>query len=557
MNNKQIRIFIQALSLGLFIFLLWQCVFPLHEWLVPVVDIFLRLDPLVTALVPLAIKDFVPNLSIGLLLLGLALLLGRIFCGYICPMGISLDASRSIIPHKIANKSLPAWMPQSKYLILTAFAISALMGVSHVFWGSPIALITRFYALLLHPILLLFAKFGLDTSRPFIESLGIPSLSYLQIKPRVFYSVYFITGFFGLLFLLERVRPRFWCRYLCPAGAILGLLSLRPLWRRRVSKCIQCGKCIKNCPTGAICTEPTKTKHSECITCRTCVDVCPVRGVQFLPINKAEQKQDADGQNKGNAEQNIKQKMPIPTRRAFLCAAGAGVGLASLGYVNTASRLASGAQGTVLQSACVRPPGARPEKDFLARCIRCGQCMKACPTNGLQPTWITAGFEGVFSPVLMSRRGPCEPECTACGQVCPTGAIMDLSLKQKHQAKIGTAVVKPDLCLAWAEGRSCVVCQEVCAFGGISLQSNATSKVPVPVVNSKRCYGCGFCERHCPVHIPAIAVYPLNALRLNSTDYVAASKAAGFDLMPVALRPKEHGLADDVPQGQLPPGFSD
>ena len=49
--------------------------------------------------------------------------------------------------------------------------------------------------------------------------------------------------------------------------------------------------------------------------------------------------------------------------------------------------------------------------------------MKVCPTNGLQPTWLDAGVAGMFSPILASRRGPCEPDCNACGPVCPTGAI--------------------------------------------------------------------------------------------------------------------------------------
>ncbi len=553
MKNKQVRVIVQAISLGLFILLLGQSFFPLVEWLLPV-DIFLRLDPVVSVLVPLAVKDFIPTLSIGLLGLGLALMVGRIFCGYICPMGISLDLSRKIAADKVyKNKLLPRWFPQLKYLIFTIFAFSALLGVSHVFWGSPIALITRFYALLLHPILILFAKFGLDTVRPLIDTLDMPFLSYLQIKPRIFYSVYFVATFFTLLFILERLRPRFWCRYLCPAGAILGILSWRPFWRRQVHTCIQCGKCTKHCPTGAICTEPTQTKHTECITCRNCVDVCPVQGVHFFPSKKQVQLTAEQLQN-----QNVNDKyLPIPTRRAFLFAAGAGVGLASLGHINTASRLVSSAKGTNLQASCVRPPGARPEVDFLARCIRCGQCMKVCPTNGLQPTWLAAGFEGVFSPVLVSRRGPCEPECTACGQVCPTGAILDLPLKVKQQAKIGTAVVKPDLCLAWAEGRSCVVCQEVCAYGAINLQANANTKAPIPVVNAKRCFGCGFCELHCPVYIPAIEVLPLNALRLNDANHIKAAKASGLDLIPVALRPKGHGLSDDIPEGQLPPGFTE
>ncbi len=600
MKKRRVRKIVQALSLGLFIFLLWQSVFPLanmgidipwslpEQWSalkdVPIlndlslpqslslpVDSFLRIDPLVSLLVPLAARDYIPSLIVGVILLGLALLMGRIFCGYICPMGISLDISRNILPGKLWNTfKLPKWLRQTKYIFFITLTFSALFGISHIFWGSPIALITRLYALILHPIILLLGKLGLDSIRPVIDYLDSPLLSYLQITPRVFYSVYFLTAFFGLLFLLERMRPRFWCRYLCPAGALLGFLSLRPLWRRRVHVCIDCGKCIRNCPTDAICNDPAKTKYAECITCRTCVDICPVRGISFACSTSKKEKIRPNTPALRGTERQVEQvsiansvpqygtEIPfIPSRRAFLCAAGSGVGIATLSLISTASPLSIGFKGTMAQSGCVRPPGARPEADFLARCIRCGQCMKVCPTNALQPTWITAGFEGVFSPVLMTRRGPCEPECAECGKVCPTQAIMKLPLQEKQQAKVGTAVVKPGLCLAWAEGRSCVVCQEVCPYGALTLQTNNTAKVPVPVVNANRCYGCGFCEKHCPVHIPAIVIYPLNALRLNTENYKQKAVAAGLDLIPVAKRTNVHGFSDDIPEGQLPPGFTE
>ncbi len=570
MQNNWFRKTIQCISLGLFLYLLWLSTFPLVQWYLPV-DSFLRLDPLVAVLVPVAVKAYIPNLLAGLATLGIAIFMGRIFCGYICPMGISLDASRAIVPENaLTNITMPKGLRKVKYLILFIISFSALFGVSHVFWGSPIALITRFYALLIHPILLFMGKLSLDGTRPLIEHLNDPILSYLQIMPRVFNSVYFLAIFFGALFVLERIRPRFWCRYLCPAGAMLGFLSLKPLWRRRVHVCIDCGKCIKNCPTGAICNNPIKTNHAECITCQSCVKVCPVQGVYFscfekkspkirpnLPELRGTQPKDKITSSLSNSIPAYGKESPfMPTRRSFLCAAGAGIGLAGLGYISAASQLPAGTKGTIAQSTCIRPPGARPEVDFIAHCIRCGQCMKACPTNGLQPTWFAAGFEGVFSPILVSRKGPCEPECNVCGKVCPTGAIMQLALEEKQQAKVGTAVVRPDICLAWAEGRSCVVCQEVCPFGAVSLQAHASSKVPVPVVNAKRCFGCGFCEKHCPVHIPAIEVYPLNSLRLNDTNYKAAAKSAGFDLVPVAKRSNAHGISDNIPAGELPPGFT-
>jgi formate hydrogenlyase subunit 6/NADH:ubiquinone oxidoreductase subunit I len=77
----------------------------------------------------------------------------------------------------------------------------------------------------------------------------------------------------------------------------------------------------------------------------------------------------------------------------------------------------------------IRPPGALPEPQFLAKCVKCGECMKVCPTNGLQPTLSEAGTEGIWTPVLVPRVGYCEYYCSLCTQVCPTGAIEELTVE--------------------------------------------------------------------------------------------------------------------------------
>ncbi len=544
----KIRFTIQTIFLVLFLYLLWQATFPLEQ-LKSFTDLFLRLDPLVVSLMPILTKSWLPSLFIGIGILCLAIIFGRLFCGYICPMGTSLDLANKLVTNK--NKTevqFNVYFIKSKhfkYIFLALLTTAAFFGVNQIFWGSPIALITRFYSLLIHPLLLLISNKSLAFLRPIAESQELKLFEYTQIDLRVFHSVYFVGIFFLLLFLLERFRPRFWCRYICPAGAILGVLSWRPIWRRRVHKCVQCQSCVKSCPTGAILEDGKTALHAECITCQTCVKVCPVQGVSFSFTNI----------NQDNNLLSIKSKI-LPSRRTFLYAAVTGGALAGLAHLNASSFVPSLAKATLNQLGCIRPPGALPETDFLARCLRCGLCMKACPTNGLQPAGLITGFEGVFSPLLISRLGPCEPECNICGQVCPTQAILDLPLADKRQAKIGTAVVYPQLCLAWAEKRSCVVCQEVCAYGAVELKSHATSSVPVPTINQNKCYGCGFCEHHCPVRIPAIAVQPLNVLRLKQNNYAEAAKGAGLDLIPVSLRPYVNTHTQKIPKGQLPPGFT-
>lgn len=515
-------------------------------------EFFLRLDPLAALALPLALREFIPSLLPGLGVLLLAVFFGRVFCGYICPMGATLDLFRlsgGLITGREKKLRAVPGLHRAKYLFLAVLLGSSLAGVNLVFWGSPLALITRFYSLFLHPLLLLAADFSLEASRPLLSALDFPSLAYASLNPRRFDSMYFILFFFGLLFVLEGLRPRFWCSCLCPAGALLGLCSRRPLWRRRVGICGTCGQCSRICPSGAILAEaPRICAHSECFACRACADICPVRGTSFAFRPEAV----PDG------DKVFPEAPPVPAflppRRAVLGMVGAGVILASVQYSGVYSLLRPAARGNVWPDGLLRPPGSLPEAEFLLRCLRCGQCMKACPTNGLQPAGPAFGPEALFSPVLLPRRGPCEPECNLCGLVCPSKAISSLRPEEKQWAKIGTAVVLRRSCLAWAEGRRCVVCQEVCPYGAISLSRQENTPVPVPLVLAARCFGCGYCEQHCPVRLPAIVVKPLNALRLAGGSYPEAAREAGLELI---LGDGEGGFDDFVPAGELPPGFTE
>jgi len=156
----------------------------------------------------------------------------------------------------------------------------------------------------------------------------------------------------------------------------------------------------------------------------------------------------------------------------------------------------------------LRPPGVEDEGEFLARCIRCGECMKVCLTNGLQPVLWEAGLEGLYTPKLVPRLGYCDPNCTLCGQVCPTGAIPRLDLEVKQNLALGTATINRSRCIPYSEGTGCLVCEEHCPVAPKAITFNVAevpdqqgkkTLVKLPVVQPDRCIGCGHCEHVCPV----------------------------------------------------------
>jgi MauM/NapG family ferredoxin protein len=243
----------------------------------------------------------------------------------------------------------------------------------------------------------------------------------------------------------------------------------------------------------------------------------------------------------------------LPGRRRFLQAgvAGAGCALGSMLGLDSLQRPAE--LGLIRPGALIRPPGAVPEEEFLRRCLRCGECMRVCPSNALQPVHFLGGVAGLFSPVLLPRRGPCEPGCNACGRVCPTRALRPLPPEEKQRAKIGTAFVLRQKCLAWEQGKRCVVCQEICPYGAVSLRPMPDpSAPPAPVVRAERCFGCGACEHHCPVESPAVVVEAAGALRLARGSYITAAQEAQLTL---ELTPRESG--EELPENALPPGFTE
>jgi polyferredoxin len=503
-------------------------------------NIFFRLDPLAGAAAMLAARQFIALFWPALVLVALTLILGRFFCGWVCPLGTLLDYFHRLLRPlaRRTNRLLDSHVAESressvnsrrltvagraaKYFLLIAVLTAAVFAFPLVGLVDPFSLLVRGLAFWIDPMLFrgVDACFGwasegwaADVLQPFVKKHLLP------FRPMVFHLAGLSAAILAVVFALELVARRFWCRYVCPLGAGLGLLARWSLVKRLpVKVCKSCGECVATCRMDAL--DPAAGLSPEaCNLCMECVDRCPQGIVKFAartgesPIvvfwNVLLTLRVRLWWRRGLTRSVRSTIAPVDlSRRGVLVGIAAGAALPGIAW---AVRLG---QERPVPPDLLRPPGAADEQTFLGLCIRCGECMKVCLTNVLQPAIFQSGVEGLFSPRLIPRlifqQSYCEYACTLCGQVCPTGAIPRLDEEAKHAHPTGKAYFDHNLCLPWAEKTPCIRCEEMCLAPEKAIKIRNTFKIAgkdgqeveiqQPYVDRDLCVGCGICESNCTI----------------------------------------------------------
>ena len=470
------------------------------------VTFFFQLDPLVGLTSLVSGYRLIDGFLWGLGIVFFTLLIGRVFCGFICPFGTIHHAIGWFRPGLKGDRMVQANIKKPgqrlKYFLLIVLLVAAILGLNMAGLMDPIALLFRSVALAVLPGL----GVGIRSLFEVMAGSDIKLLNMLSYGAEVLVapifgysnSAYQTAWFIGLIFLvilfLNRIRPRFWCRTLCPLGALLGIFSRFSILRleKYPEKCTECNLCVKHCQGAASPRPNQEWETAECHVCFNCFSACPEDALAF----------------KFKWTPKLA-RQPDIGRRALIGGLLAGVSIPFLGRLD-------GQIDKVPDPRLIRPPGAQPEEQFLELCQRCGLCMKVCPTNVINPTLGEAGMAGFWTPRLIMTQGYCEYTCTLCGSVCPTGAIEEISAKEKIERpiKIGSAYIDRGRCLPWSGNAPCIVCQEHCPTSpkAIYLENAVVSAADgrkmdaqLPFVDLKRCIGCGICENRCPVRgLPAI-----------------------------------------------------
>lgn len=443
--------------------------------------------------IPSLLKFFTPGtlLSVGfIIVLGLTILGGRVYCSTICPLGTLQDIviySKKKFSAKNRYRFKKA-LSVLRYSILGITIISLFItGLFAVNLLDPYANFGRMGTHLLQPVILW-------SNNLLAKLVPVFGLNILESRPIHIASFSFSAGMLVLVFVLSVFRGRLYCNSVCPVGTILGLISKISFYKIKInaSGCTKCGNCQAVCKANCINIKTLEIDNSRCVACYNCISACNDSSIGYSVVNTS-------WKAKTNIVSDDRRRLFILSAVGYL-ASKAVPGKAEETYSEGDTHVCFYKRGTV------SPPGSISIEHLHERCISCHMCISACPTKVLQPTFLEYGLTGIMMPKMDYSVHFCNYDCTVCSEVCPTGAIIQLPKEEKKLTQIGKVQFLKEYCIVETEGTSCGSCSEHCPTQAVKMVPYKNG-LTIPETEVAICIGCGACEYACPVVDPHKAIF--------------------------------------------------
>ena len=410
---------------------------------------------------------------------------GRVYCSSVCPMGTLQDII-SFISRKLNKKKhfrLKKGYKILRYSLLGASIISFFSGsLILINLLDPFSNTGKIFTNLARPILILVNNFTSFT----LGKLNVYWLYPVEIRGISYTAIGFSLIVLATVGVMSFTKGRLFCNTICPVGTLLGLFSKYSLFKISIDRdnCISCNLCEQVCKSGCIDKKNKIIYFDRCVSCYNCFEVCPKGGIGYA--NSILKRREIEPIKFDNKRRELISK-------TFLYLIG--LSSISLGQIKVIPKKLSKIPN--LKKNAVSPPGSRSISHFTGKCTACHLCVSACPTQVLQPSLWEYGFVGILQPHMDYKASFCNQDCIICGQVCPTGAILPLTVNDKKVTQIGKVNFIKDNCIVETEGTECGACSEHCPTKAV--QMVPYKKLHFPEIKNEYCIGCGACEFACPV----------------------------------------------------------
>lgn len=437
------------------------------------------------------------NVAVVVLLVAMTLLLGRVYCSVICPLGVMQDVISWISGRRKKKKYRFSYSPEKKYLrygMLVLFVVTLVAGI-----GSVAALLAPYssYGRIASNLLAPVYQCGNNVLAYFAERMDSYAFYSTEVWIKSLPTFIIAALTFIIIGVLAWRNGRTYCNTICPVGTILGFLSRHSLLRINIDKdkCNACGLCSRKCKAACINGDKHEVDYSRCVACMDCIDTCKHGAISFGMRKKA--------------KKNEEEKAVDGSLRTFLTVSAATMATAA---VKAQEKKVDGGLAVIEdkqkpeRKTPIVPAGADSQRHFFQHCTACQLCVSVCPNGVLRPS---TKLDTLMQPEMSYERGYCRPECTKCSDVCPAGAITKITDVEKSSIQIGHAVWVKKNCIPLTDGVECGNCARHCPTGAIQMvpsDKNNPDSPKIPVVNTARCIGCGACENLCPAR-PFSAIY--------------------------------------------------